>query len=249
MTWIATAVVGSAVISAGVGMYSSNKAASAQSAASGKAAETTLTTSRESIAFQKEMFEKGREDMAPWLEAGKEALSTLGDKIAAGPGDFEISPGYEFRKAEGEKAVERSAAARGGLLSGATGKALTRFGQDHASNEYGNFLNQYYQSLNPLQSLAGIGQTTASTASNQAANLGVNVGNTTTTAGNAIAQNQIAAGQAQASGVINTSNAVTGNINSGINNYLAWKYFNPGTSSGSGYGTGINNVGQSAGYN
>jgi len=222
----AGAAIGTAaVVSAGASMYGANKAASAQSAASGKAADTTLTTSRESIAFQKEMFEKGREDMAPWLEAGKEALGTLGDKIAAGPGDFETSPGYEFRKAEGEKAVERSAAAKGGLFSGATGKALTQFGQDYATNDYNNFLTRYYQSLNPLQSLAGVGQTTASQASSEAATLGTNVGRTTTTAGNTIAQTQIAAGEAEASGAINKSNAITGNLNSGINNYLMYKYF------------------------
>ena len=229
-----TGTAGGALIGGGVGLTvasgiisgnAAEDAADAQVKASKTAADTTLTASRESIAFQKEMFEKGREDMAPWLEAGKEALGTLGDKIAAGPGDFETSPGYEFRKAEGEKAVERSAAAKGGLFSGAEGKALTKFGQDYATNDYDNFLARYYQSLNPLQSMAGVGQTTASKASDQAATLGTNVGRTTTTAGNTIAQTQLAAGEAKASGAINTSNAITGNLNSGINNFLMYKYF------------------------
>lgn len=51
--------------------------------------------------------------------------------------DFEADPGYQFRLQEGQKAIERGAAARGGLLSGATQKALQRYGQDLASAEYG----------------------------------------------------------------------------------------------------------------
>lgn len=45
-------------------------------------------------------------------------------------------PGYQFRLTEGQKALESSAAKRGGLLSGGTGKALQRYGQDLASQEY-----------------------------------------------------------------------------------------------------------------
>jgi hypothetical protein len=52
--------------------------------------------------------------------------------------NFQADPGYGFRLSEGLKALERSAAARGGLLSGGTGKALTRFGQEMASQEFGN---------------------------------------------------------------------------------------------------------------
>ena len=46
-------------------------------------------------------------------------------------------PGYQFRFNEGMKALERSAAAHGNLQSGATLKALTRYSQDYASNEFG----------------------------------------------------------------------------------------------------------------
>ena len=47
-------------------------------------------------------------------------------------------PGAAFRQSEARKALEASAAARGGLLSGATGGALQRQSQDLASQEYGN---------------------------------------------------------------------------------------------------------------
>jgi hypothetical protein len=61
------------------------------------------------------------------------------------------------------KGLERSAAARGGLLSGSTLKGIQRFGQDLGSQEYQNAFNRYQTErnarLNPLQSLAGFGQT------------------------------------------------------------------------------------------
>ena len=50
--------------------------------------------------------------------------------------DFEADPGYEFRRSEGNRGVEQSAAAGGSLQSGASLKALNRFNQDTASNEF-----------------------------------------------------------------------------------------------------------------
>ena len=193
---------GSALLNAGLGYSSAGKAADAQTDAAKIASRTQL-----------QMFEEGRADMAPWRTAGVNALDRLSTKVAAGPGEYTESPGYAFRTAEGQKAIERSAAARGGLLSGRAGKELMRYGQDYATNDYDNFLRRYYESLNPDQSLAGLGQTTASQGAAQ---------------GNAVAgqigQNTLASGNAQAGGYINQSNAVTGGINSGINNYLMWKY-------------------------
>lgn len=52
--------------------------------------------------------------------------------------DFEVDPGYQFRKAEGAAGLEGSAAAGGSLLSGAALKSLNRYNSDLASQEYGN---------------------------------------------------------------------------------------------------------------
>ena len=90
-------------------------------------------------------------------------LSPYQTKTSAGSGtdpyaDFYNSPGYLFRLKEGQKAIERSAAARGGLYSGATMKAIDTHAQGVASDEFGNYVNR-------LQSLAGVGQSaTGSTA-------------------------------------------------------------------------------------
>lgn len=66
------------------------------------------------------------------------------------PGDFTMEkfqqdPGYAFRMSEGMKALERTAAARGGLISGGAMKAASRYGQDMASQEYQNAFNRYNQ--------------------------------------------------------------------------------------------------------
>jgi hypothetical protein len=103
-------------------------------------------------------------------------------------GGFKATPGYDFRVAEGQKAIERSAAARGGLNSGATLKSLQRYGQDIGSAEYGTFMNR-------LAAQAGMGQTQA----NSMAGLGQNFANSGS-------NTLMAAGQAKASGYVNQGN-------------------------------------------
>jgi hypothetical protein len=221
---VTAAVVGGAVIGAAGTYFASQDAADAQSDAADTQAAATTAAAKDANATQLYMFEEGRKDTAPWREAGANALKTLINKVNAGPGEYTSSPGYTFRVGEGQKAIERSAAARGGLFSGRTGKELTRFGQDYATQDYQNFLANYYNSLTPFQSLAQVGQTTASqnaVLGNQAgANMGQNTMNAGISAGNA-AMN---AGNAEAAGYINQANALTGGLNSGVNNYLTWKY-------------------------
>jgi hypothetical protein len=121
-----------------------------------------------------------------------------------------MDPGYQFRLAEGMKGLERSAAARGGLLSGGTLKGIQRYGQDMASQEYTNAFNRYQAertgTLNPFQAMAGQGQSTANTLSN----LGMNYANQ---AGEAY----MGAGNARASGYVGQANALNQGI-SGISN-------------------------------
>lgn len=117
--------------------------------------------------------------------------------------DFQTDPGYEFRLGEGQKALESSAAARGGLLSGAAAKALTKYNQNFASNEYQNAYNRFNNDqtniFNRLAGIAGVGQT----ATNQLQQAGQNYANQT---GNAIQYG----GAARGSGYINQANAING---------------------------------------
>jgi len=124
--------------------------------------------------------------------------------------DFQADPGYAFRMKEGLTALDRQAAARGGLISGGALKAAQRYGQDLGSQEYQNAFNRYQvnrsNQLTPLQSMAGMGQTSA-------AQLG-NAGQTYAgQAGNAYG----AAGQAQASGYMGMANAASGGLGQYLN--------------------------------
>ena len=143
--------------------------ASKQLKAADRAANTSAAVSREAIDLQRKMYYEGVARQQPWLEAGQIALNKLVPEATNyqnfGMEQFKQDPGYAFRMSEGMKALENSAAARGGLLSGATMKGIQRYGQDMASQEYMNAFNRYQVErqarLNPLQSLAGVGQTTA----------------------------------------------------------------------------------------
>jgi len=130
------------------------------------AAATSAAASDRASDVQREMFERNVELNAPFREAGVNALNKLvpmTDYQNFGMEQFQQDPGYAFRMSEGMKALEGSAAARGGLLSGNTLRGIQRYGQDMASQEYQNAFNRYGierdRRLGPLQSLAGVGQT------------------------------------------------------------------------------------------
>jgi len=119
-------------------------------------------------------------------------------------------PGYQFRLSEGLKALDRQAAARGGLISGSALKASQRYGQDMASQEFTNAFNRYQTertgTLNPFQSLAGVGQTST----NQLTAMGQNYANQ---AGEAF----MGGANARASGYVGGANAINQGI-SGLTN-------------------------------
>lgn len=114
-------------------------------------------------------------------------------------------PGYQFRLNEGQRNLENSAAARGGMMSGNFLKATTKFGQEYGANEFANIANRYGQ-------LSGVGQTT----NQNLASAGQNFAN-------AYGQNVRAAGDARASGYVGAANSVTGAIGTGLNAYGQYK--------------------------
>ena len=146
----------------------------------------------------------------PYIQSGLTAQNQImqlmglgGDTTAAdygqyakqfGTAQFEQDPGYAFRQSEGMKALERSASARGGLLSGGALKGIQRFGQDLASQEFGNAFNRYQTEraarLGTLGGLSSAGQSASNNMSNFA---GVYGGQT---AGNALDRANAMAGNA-----------------------------------------------------
>jgi hypothetical protein len=198
-----TAILAGTLGAAAIGSRASSKAASAQAQAASEAGDV-----------QRDIFERQVELSRPYREAGELALNRLiplaTEYTPFGMEQFQADPGYGFRLSEGQKALERSAAARGNLLSGGTGKALTRYGQEMGSQEYQNAFNRYQAErqarLNPLQSLAGVGQTATQQLAGQAGQFGSNM-----------AEAIGAAGQARASGYIGTANAIGGGLNQYLN--------------------------------
>lgn len=206
--------VGSSVVAA----ESAKKAAGAQARAAERAAEVQLQAQREAITAQREMFDITREDLAPYREIGTGALQQLRSLTVPGrylaqefdysAEDFEADPGYQFRLSEGMKALERSAAARGTLLSGRQIKDITRFGQDLASEEYGRaytrsfneFMANRANRFNRLAALAGIGQTSTTTTAQLGQQTGANIGQTYLTSGARLADIGLQAGNVRASG-------------------------------------------------
>ena len=116
--------------------------ASKQLKAANRAADISTAASREAIDLQRQMYYEGVARQQPWFQAGQIALNKLVPEATNyqnfGMEQFKQDPGYAFRMSEGMKALENSAAARGGLLSGATMKGIQRYGQDMASQEYMN---------------------------------------------------------------------------------------------------------------
>jgi len=205
--WVAGAIVGSAVI----GGAASSRAASTQADAANRATDLQYKQWQESVALQE-----------PWRKAGQEALNKLiplSEYKTFDMGDFQADPGYAFRMSEGMKGLERSAAARGGLLSGSTLKGIQRYGQDLGSQEYMNAFNRYQTEraarLQPLQSLAGIGQTTAQQIGQSGMQMASNVGDI-----------GMSGAAARASGYVGGANALTGALNTGLNYYQGQQMMN-----------------------
>lgn len=193
-----------AVLASGAfGAQAAQKAATTQAEAQGQANQLLYSMYKEQQALQE-----------PWRQAGLRALPQV-EKIASEykpftPSQMYEDPGYAFRLAEGQKALERSAAARGGLLSGATGKNLLRYGQEMGSQEYNAARNRYMQDyqnrLAAQQTLAGYGTGATSALTGAAGQYGAQAGAGLTNIG-----------AAQAAGQVGAANALTGALGTGLN--------------------------------
>ena len=209
MAWmIPAAIIGSSLL----GSRASSQAASTQADAAGQAADTQLQMFREQAALQE-----------PFRQAGVRALPQLEQQRNMMPGAFTgqvnlgQDPGYAFRLSEGQKALDRQAAARGGLISGGALKAAQRYGQEMGSQEYGNAYNRALTNYNAavarenlgynrLASLAGIGQTATSQIGAAGQNAAANIGNLMTSGA-----------AAQAAGQVGAANALTGGLSTYLN--------------------------------
>jgi hypothetical protein len=170
--------------------------------------------------LQMQLYQDQKAAQEPWRQAGIGALNQLtqgtrpgGDLMRSfNMSDFQADPGYGFRLAEGMKGIERSAAARGNLLSGGALKGIQRYGQDMASNEYQNAYNRYNTNqgnqFNRLSSMAGLGQTANTVLGNAGSSYANNVGQMGINTASAQANADLAGGASRMSGYLGAANAI-----------------------------------------
>lgn len=169
---------------------------------SGDAAKSAARTSAESAdkatALQQKIYEESVARQQPFLQTGTEFFNRLAALQRGGPEAaqqfLQTDPGYGFRLSEGLKAMERGAAARGGLMSGAALRAGQRYGQDLASQEYGAAYNR-------LANLANVGPQAAGVMSTLGQNYAGNVGNIMMGQGQTAANAALARGSAYSGGL------------------------------------------------
>lgn len=215
------------------------------------AANTQAQAANNASQMQWNEFNAIQANEQPYLNLGTSAITPLlyamGYNVANGPqGQFyltqnpnsplqqtfqaptlqqaEQTPGYQFQLQQGEQAINNSAAARGGLLSGATLKDLLSYGQGLASTNYQQAYNNalttfntnYNTSANNVNRLSGLvtlGQNTAANVGNQGLQTANNAGQLTTSAANATAAGQVGAANAWSSGLSGIGN---GAVNYGL---------------------------------
>lgn len=245
--WVAVAVVGAAV----VGAVAASSSASKQASSADKAASISAASAADATELESLMYDQTRADQMPWRDTGGGALNQLAwgmgieskdvqkpSTVYKGTGDFgslsrgfsandfEQDPGYAFRQEEGLRALDRSAASRGMLLSGSQLKGVERYGQGLASQEYQSAFDRYNATqtnqFNRLGSLANVGQTANAALGQAGSQYSTNVGNIGMT--NAANQGNaaLAAGQAQASAYQSYGN-LAGQAIGGISNWYQQK--------------------------
>jgi hypothetical protein len=196
---------------------------------------------------------QGQQALAPYLNAGSQATGTLSQMLST-PGQglltpwtqqftaptaaqAEQTPGYQFQLQQGEDAIQNSAAARGGLLSGGTLADLNNYAQGTASTNYQNtFSNALTQYQNAYQTFLNNQNNTYNRLAGQSAQglgaAGQNV-NLITGIGGDIASLYGAQGTAAAQGTIGQANALSqgiGGVGNALSNYGLLSQLNPSNS-------------------
>lgn len=213
MSGVALAIGGAAVIGGVISYTNSQNATNAQT----NAANNANTT-------QQNEFNAIQANNAPWVASGSKALGTLNSQMGTlnkpfSMADFQADPGYQFALNQGQQAIERAAAAKGGNSSGATMKAMSQYNTGMANQQYGAAFDRYNtqntNTFNRLSSMAGLGQTANSNVSAAGMN-----------SANNISANQIGAGNAQAAGQIGGANAINSAMGTGMNTWMNYNLIN-----------------------
>lgn len=195
---VAAAVIGGSVLSAGIGAIGSSSAANAQKSAADQASATQL-----------QMYNQTRSDLMPFMTGGSNAFTALGNLMGQGGPQASANmlaglrnyPGYQWALEQGNQGLDRTAAAKGMLLSGGQLKDAMSYNQGMADQLFGTYYNQ-------LSGLANLGE-----------NAAARTGNAGTQAAQAAGSAQMAAGNAQAGGYMGMANAAQGLVGGALQAY------------------------------
>lgn len=198
--------------------------------AASSASDAQSQSSAASITEQRRQYDQTRADNAPFRDTGVAANSRLRQLLGLDTGysgsdsgsllrrfstsDLNSDPvynsGLQFGLDEGTNGINARAIATGGYDSGATLKALTRFGNDYgstkANDSYNRFNTDNTNIFNRLSGVSGTGQTATNTVTAAGTNMVNNISNDITGAGNA-----------RAAGIVGGANAWGGALN-GVSN-------------------------------
>ena len=219
-----------------------------------KAGQMQSDSAKYAADLQNKQYEQTRQDQMPWMQAGKQALGglqqlvnnspqyndTWGKRLESAysngqltggmtPSQFQVDPSYQWRKQQGLDNIQAQAAAGGGVLSGATLKALNEYNSNLASQEYGNawqrnmaesqnrfnvdsnlrsqdyniFNSERSRQYNEMANLAGVGQTAATNLASLGANNAANMGEMAMAGANAKANGLTTGAYAKSQGMGN----------------------------------------------
>jgi hypothetical protein len=245
----ASLALASAGLGATLGGAAEEATGGGASGAAEDAAQAANAASDRNLALQRQIYEEGVARQQPFYQASVNALPGYLQGIGQGgelvrgftQADYQADPGYAFRLSEGMKTLERGAASRGNLMSGATLKGIQRYGQDLASQEYSNAYNRFRDTQglrrNALAGVVGYGPTSANA-------MGTMGQNYATGAGSIMNQQGVNTGNALLAGQQARSSAY-GQVGSALGSYLgnyggsAQAAFSQTGLGGSGFGSGL----------
>lgn len=171
--------------------------------------------------YQQDQFGRVQQGESPFREAGLGALTRMArfDNSPLNPQDVYNDPGYQFARDQGMNNIQNTAAARGGLFSGAALKDLTRFNTGNATQFFDNAFRRQQQDRSQrwgqLGDLAGYGERSQGRLNQAGSNFADNMGNIAGAQGNFQAANAIGRGQDSINGMNNL-------LGAGMDLYGAW---------------------------
>jgi hypothetical protein len=232
MIGTALATLGVGILGAGASMYGANKAADAQKDAANKAA----AVQQQAMEYQKANYEKASGNLSPFIQSGQGANSLLAEayglsgKTALGQSSLEAfrnSPDYQFALKGGSEALDNSAAAKGGALGGNQIRAQTEYGQGLATQN----LQNYFQRLSGMSG-QGI------QAGGILGQIGTGAGNSVGASANNMGNSLMAAGTADASGIL----GMTKGFQSGLGSLSLFNQMSKSSYGGGGTGFSLSNA-------